>query len=177
MNAISASIDTTYRESSIPRDFKEFIKDTDFIVDKYKDWHETVYTLIFNASTRTNSMWNMPLVKPLMITPPIVYEIRRERIKERNNYIDEIKILTGMKNEHEKLLDEYGSVSGLWSGLAVLAYSTIVGIVVPTLLLPYPLGKYDDVATRELLIVLFFTGLASLFIYLGISMYKLTRDE
>lgn len=179
-------IENTDYSYCLPSNFDNFIKDNDIKIDKRKDWYEIVYTIIYNnllSEPPTNPIFGMqhyfkmpkvPVYKPSNIANVKWYN---EKAKERNSLKDEVNILSSMKKEQEKLLNKYGGVSGLWSGLLILAYSTIVGIVMPISLLPYPLDKYNDIRTRKVLLLLFFSGLASLFIYLCVSMYKLTKDN
>lgn len=179
-------IENTDYSYDLPRAFDDFIKDNDIKIDNRKDWYEIVYTIIYDnlpSEPQTNPIFGMQhyftMPKVPVYKPPNIANIKwyNEKVKERNSLRNEVSILAGMEKEQEKILDKYGNVSGLWSGLLVLAYSTITGIVIPILLLPYPLDKYDDIKTRKVLLLLFFSGLASLFIYLAISMYKLTKED
>lgn len=179
-------IESTSSNYRLPADFDTFIKDNNLKVENYKDWYEIVYDIIYNnipddppIDPKFGLMPSFRIRKIPVTTLPNVNHINwyRDKIKERDTLSDDIYFLSRMKCDHKKLLDEYGNISGLWSGLLILIYSSIVGIIVPILLLPYPLGKYDDISTKKVLLLLFFSGLASLFIYLGISMYKLTKDD
>lgn len=170
----------------LPNNFNDFIKDNKVNIDDYKDWYEIVYEIILDIIPKKETSTNIfgldfdymiarpPNLSSSAMTSSI---INRDRINEKNNLKDEIQILSGLKDEQMKILRDYGKISGLWSGLLVLIYACIVGIVIPSLLLPYPLGVYDDLATRKLLLKLFFSQLIVLFIYLFISMYRLTRVD
>ncbi|MFB5284535.1 hypothetical protein [Peribacillus sp. Hz7] len=76
-----------------------------------------------------------------------------------------------------KILNDYGKPKWVWTGLFVLIYACIVGIIYPSTLLPYPKDIYDDVLTKWFLLGLFFSQLVALFVYLGFAMYKLTNDK
>ncbi|AZV41401.1 hypothetical protein BAOM_0789 [Peribacillus asahii] len=45
------------------------------------------------------------------------------------------------------------------------------------MLLPYPADTYNDSLTKTFLLILFFSQLVALFVYLGFAMYKLTNDK
>jgi hypothetical protein len=177
-------IEETANDYALPSNFDDFVKNKGIKIDEKKNWYELVYRTIWNAlpeATLSNPLWGVNL-KPLISNSalinsvsPVTSQIYRDRVKERDKLEDEIQILTGMKEEQEKILRDYGKVSGLWGGLAVLIYACIVGITIPSTLLPYPLNTFDDVATKQHLLALFFSELIALFVYLAVSMYKLTK--
>ena len=183
LTTLIEKIDENY---TLPNSFDNFAKDNDIKIDDRKDWYELVYRIIWDAIPDDAS--SNPLLgfnfKPMLSTNSLMrslskvpMQIHRDRVKERNKLEDEVQIITGIKKEHEKILRSYGNVSGLWSGLAVLIYACVVGIVIPSTLLPYPLEIYNDVATKQFLLALFYSELIALFIYLGVSMYKLTKEK
>jgi hypothetical protein len=189
-NHVIDMIDNTDDDYSLPRSFDDFVKDNEVSLNDNKDWYELVYNTIYKEFQRDlqRQASSNPLLgfHPLIRVPdPAIYNFRSisnakwygDKIKERNILKDELQILTVMKEEQKKTLSNYGQISGIWSGLAVLAYSSIAGIVIPILLLPYPLNTYDDAVTRKVLLVLFFSHLIILFIYLAVSMYKLTKED
>lgn len=184
---LTTLIKETDDDYTIPNNFNDFAKDYCIQIDEHKDWYDLVYRTLWNAipaKPSSNSLWGFHNLDALAINPsllnsvsPVTSQIYRDRIKERNGLEDEVQILNGMKEEQEKILSDYGNISGLWSGLAVLIYACIVGIAIPSMLLPYPLNTFDDVATKQLLLILFYSELIALFVYLGISMYKLTKED
>lgn len=183
---ITTLIEETDENYSIPNNFDDFARDIAFKAVDNKDWYELVYEIIYDtisAESSSNPLWGLNLnttlsTRSLMRSvSKVPIQIYRDRIKERNNLQDEVQILTGIKEEQEKILKDYGKVSGLWGGLAVLIYACIVGIAIPSMLLPYPVNTYDDIATKQLLLALFFSELMALFVYLGVSMYKLTKED
>jgi len=181
LTTLIEKIDENY---TLPNSFDNFAKDNDIKIDDRKDWYELVYRIIWDVIP--DDAYSSPLLgfKPMLSTNSLMrslskvpMQIHRDRVKERNKLEDEVQIITGIKKEHEKILRSYGNVSGLWSGLAVLIYACVVGIVIPSTLLPYPLEIYNDVATKQFLLALFYSELVVLFIYLGVSMYKLTNEK
>lgn len=183
---VTTLIEQTEENYSIPNNFDDFAKDNAIKVDEHKDWYDLVYRTLWDAipaKPSSNPFWGVNLQPMLSTTSlmksvsPVTAQIHQDRIKERNSLENEVQILAGMKEEQLKILSSYGNISGLWGGLAVLIYACISGIVIPSLLLPYPLETYDDVATRKLLLTLFFSQLIALFVYLGVSMYKLTKED
>ena len=101
----------------------------------------------------------------------------QQKKRDRDTYSNELSYLRQQESEQKKILEDYGKPHGMWGGLIVLIYASIVGIGYPITLLPYPLQTYNDEATRFLILLLFLSQLLALFIYLGISMYSLTKDE
>lgn len=183
-------INKTDIDYSLPRNFDDFVKDNNIKIDNNKKWHEIAYDIIYKEHQRnlrkqisSNPLlgnYSIPFAPDLINLNMPTYTSSTwylDQVKARNSLRNEILILQGMKKEQENSLNKYSRISGLWSGLAVLAYSSIVSIIIPITLLPYPVGKYDDLATRKLLLLLFISQLIMLFIYLTVSMYKLTREK
>lgn len=183
-------IENTDEDYSLPRSFDDFVKDNQIILNDSKDWYELVYNTIYREWQR--ELQRQASSNPLLgfyslteLTASSTYNFRNignakwygDKVKERNILKDEIQILKGIKEEQLKILSNYAHISGLWSGLAILTYSTIASIIIPIRLLPYPIGKYDDLATRKLLLFLFISQLIFLFVYLAVSMYKLTKEN
>lgn len=174
--------DESYR---LPNNLNEFIKDNNIIIEENKDLHELVYKTIYNLmpdepSTILGINFKLPAVDHrnlLKSTSVFSQQMLRDRINERNTLRNEVQTLNIRKNEQEKILSDYGKPSGLWGGLLVLIYSCIVGIAYPSVLLPYPENTYNDVTTKWFLLFLFFSELIALFIYLGVSMFKLTKNN
>lgn len=119
------------------------------------------------------------------VPPPSLYNIKaqseeqvyQQKKRDRDTYKNEISYLKRQKIEQKKILEDFGKPHGMWGGLAVLVYASIVGIGYPVTLLPYPKETYDDEDTRLLILLLFLSQLLALFVYLGINMHLLTRDE
>lgn len=98
-----------------------------------------------------------------------------DKEKERDQLKDEVNILKIQKEEQEKILEGYGRPRYVMSGLIVLGYATVVGICYPSTLLPYLENTYDDVATKWLVLILFFSLLLAIFSYLTHAMIKLGK--
>src|SRR5690625_383178 len=173
------------KASSLPEDFTKFLSENNYAIAENKDWHELVYKTIWNqlpddSSHRSLLGFNIPKITP----PDIIHrynivdqQFHRDRIKGRNRLTNEIHILELRKEEQIKILNDYGRPSGIWGVLFVLFYAFIVGIAYPSMLLSYPKNLYNDVLTKWFLLSLFFSHLIILFIYLAISMYKLTKNN
>lgn len=170
--------------SSLPSEFKTFKENKNMTIEKYESWYEEVYTIIYREKLKTISSNylllrnNYSMLHSVINTPSKeLLRIKHERFKEKNYLQDEIQILNGLKKELTKILKSYSARKELKYGFIVFIYNSIVGIVIPSMLLPYPLNTYDDVATKQLLLGLFLSELIVLFIYLGISIYQLVQSE
>lgn len=164
----------------LPEEFNDFIRSNCIKIENNRSWYELIYDLIYKyTSKQSSNNWRIDILN----TPPSLLKIKtitssqeyRSKVNKINELEDDIKVLNALRNIEEDMLKGYGEVSGLWSGLLVLIYACIVGIIGPSFLLPYPMEYYDDVATKTLLLILFISELFVLFTYLGFSMYKLTK--
>lgn len=175
------------KRDSFSSDFDELIEGDSQCLKKpnRKECYETIYSAIFNHTQmkqpRDFSNWALSLSPPMLKNIPLLNSANnqdyREKIKERDQLNNELAVLNIQKREQEKILGDYGTPRGLWSGLLVLIYACIVGIICPSILLPYTIGVYDDLSTKYLLLGLFFSELIVLFIYLAFTMYKLTQTQ
>lgn len=154
-------------EDEFYNDFDEFVRQNNIKIEKDRGW----YKYIFNLFISQGGVF-IEKFKPIIESQEYRSNVNKVKIFE-----DEIKVLKALKSAEEDMLQSYGKVSGLWGGLGVLIYACVVGIIVPSFLLPYPMGIYDDVATRGVLLGLFISELVILFVYLGFSMYKLTEHK
>lgn len=179
-------IEETDENYVLPNNLNELMKDNNIIIEGKKDLHELVYKTIWNSfpDEPSNSLFGINVKLPaidhrniLKSTSVFSQQMFRDRIKERNILRSEVQTLIIRKSEQKKILGDYGKPNGLWGGLWVLIYSCIVGIAYPSVLLPYPENTYNDVTTKWFLLILFFSELIALFIYLGVSMSKLTRNN
>lgn|SRR5699024_10410887 len=175
-----------YERDTLPKDFDDIIDGiSELSTPNKKTWYELVYDIIYENLPReqpTNSFG----IPHAIISPPINHNLikpvseqqrYREMVKERDLLSDDLKSLKTQKKEQKKLLDDYGTPQGMWSGLGVLIYACIVGIVYPSTLLPYPTEYYDDITTKWFVLGLFFSELVVLFVYLGFSLYRLTKES
>jgi len=158
--------------------FNEFMKDfTDFKYPDRMNWYEKVFDAINAIVEESQGPFAHIKFKPLVnpnYDPHMEY---KDTKKERERLKSVIRSLELQKEEQMKILNDYGKPKWVWTGLFVLIYACIVGIIYPSTLLPYPKDIYDDVLTKWFLLGLFFSQLIALFVYLGFAMYKLTNDK
>ena len=184
-NSITDTVINWMRDvDSFPKDFDEFLKNNELKVEKRKEWYKLAYDTIWDKVPE-NSPKN-PFELNFDLTPALTstnlvnsFSISRSyenKLKEQKVLSNDVEILKLRKAEQEKILDDYAKPVGLWGGFWVLVYACSVGIVYPSTLLPFQEGIYNDVTTKWFLLFLFFSELITLFMYLGISMRKLTTD-
>lgn len=179
---IFRKIQLTDDDYLLPTDFNEFTRDNEIKINEYRDWHELIYDSILSHISKQKSSFpyydmvssfpNIGNFKSILSSQE--YE---SNVRKMINLEDDIKVLEALRNAEEDMLKGYGKISGLWSGLAILIYACIVGIIIPSFLLPYPLNYYDDYATRMTLLILFISELIAIFSYLGFSMFRLTKYD
>lgn len=152
---------------------------TDRLIDqkdmKYpvrSDWYKTMEDAILDFYSPSSSPFShIPLLPPSRI--PFNTEEYKYKKREKEQLSNEIKILESQRTEHENTINNYIEGSWIWSGIGVLIYSSLVGILYPATLLPYPINYYNDAQTKTLVIILFGSGLLSIFLYLIIAVYKM----
>lgn len=175
-------LDHVGKFSSVPSDFYEFKKKLTTEVSKPEklDWYEVAYSFIYKSlpkeKPRNSFLPNIPPLPNLSNPVPSVNHYYREQVKIKEQLENELEVLKLQKEEQQKILAEYGNPSGVWSGLAVLVYSSVVGIAYPVTMLPYPPNTYNDSLTKVFLIILFLSELVALFGYLILAMRKLTKN-
>lgn len=128
---------------------------------------------IYEAVTRhiaddRRPTWGAPNFSPYLlpsVTPDIVYQRQDARIAREDDLSSELRTL----NSEVALLDEelstFKKPEGIKSAIAVLMYLTLVGIVLPTILMalrPVP----DGPAARAVIVAAFISGLGVLVVYL-----------
>lgn len=103
--------------------------------------------------------------------------------KEANNKGEELwqmeikkTILLTQKKEQKRILEDFGKPKYVTSGLIILAYAAIVGIIYPSTLLPYSTNTYDDTLTKWWILSLFFSHIGAIFVYLFMAMRGLSRN-
>lgn len=167
----------------LPSDFDDFKKRLSIELSREEklDWYELAYNFIYESlpKRKSNSSF-FPDIPPLAnfhnsVRPVNHYYHNQVKIKEQLE--KELVVLKLQKAEQDKILTEYGKPNGIWSGLIVLIYSSVVGIAYPVTLLPYPLNTYNDSLTKIFLIILFLSELIALFGYLIFAMRKLTKTD
>jgi len=171
------------KAESLPEEFNDFLKTSGLNVQDRKDWYELVYQTIWDKIPKNPSYdpFGINISTPANLIAPrpnlVEQQMYRDKVNELNRLQSEVQILMVRKEEQEKILNDYGKPNGLWGGFFVLVYSCVVGIAYPSTLLPYPKGVYNDELTKCFLLVLFFSQLIVLFLYLGIEMYRLTKSQ
>ncbi|TYS14281.1 hypothetical protein FZC78_19185 [Rossellomorea vietnamensis] len=88
----------------------------------------------------------------------------------------ELQSLEEQKLKQKSKIESNSKPAGIWSGLVVLFYACLVGICWPSMLLPYPLDTFNDGLTKNVLLILFYSELFVIFLYLVINIRKLTRN-
>ena len=175
--------------NDLPDEFDNFATFAPENLEGRKSWYKLLYngykdSLPKRPKNRASGFLQLPDMD-FDILPPPLYNIKaqsdmqayQQKRRDRDTYNNEISNLKQQKLAQQKILEKFGKPHGMWSGLAVLVYASIVGIGYPIMLLPYPEETYDDEATRLLIILLFLSQLLALFLYLGINMYLLTKEE
>lgn len=175
-------IQSTDDRYSLPSDFNEFTRDNEIKINEDRSWHELIYDLVlshipqqqssFPYLNLINSVSDLNKIKPILSTQEYNANVSKVKALE-----DDIKVLKALRSAEDDMLKGYGKISGLWGGLAVLIYACVVGIIIPSFLLPYPLNYYDDSATRMTLLILFVSELIAIFSYLGFAMLRLTKHD
>jgi hypothetical protein len=175
-------IESTDEGYLLPDDFYEFTRDNDVEINDDKRWHVLIYDLILSQIPQQpsnfpfhdiiNSVSDIGNFKPIISSQEYKANVSKVKALE-----DDIKVLKALRSAENDMLNGYGKISGLWGGLAVLIYACIVGMIIPSFLLPYPLNYFDDSATRMTLLILFVSELIAIFSYLGFAMYRLTRHN
>lgn len=154
--------------------FSEFTKVfKDFKYPDRMNWYEKVFKVMDDMAQPESPYF----FGGITYRPPNINTDYKDTQKELDRLIDDIRVLELQLGEQMKILNDYGKPKWVWSGLFVLIYACIVGIVYPSTLMPYPEKVYDDNLTKWFLLGLFFSQLLALIIYLGFATYKLTNEK
>jgi hypothetical protein len=136
-----------------------------------KSWYKIIATILDELREEQRSFhpgsFTMPTFNPRFNSERPVKE------KELGQLESELTILNAQKEEQERILHDYGKPRYVMSGLMVLAYAAVVGMIYPSTLLPYPQGVYDDVLTKWWILSLFFSHIVAIFFYLFVAMIRL----
>ncbi|AUD14934.1 MULTISPECIES: hypothetical protein [unclassified Planococcus (in: firmicutes)] len=174
--------------TELPKDFGDFANIRSEDLEGRRSWYELLYDEYqyrLPKKPKTDpfgfsSIYDIDVPPSLFsnsMSTQAAAQAYQQKSRDRDTYRNELSSLKQQGSEQKKILEDYGKPHGMWGGLMVLIYASIVGIAYPVTLLPYPLQTYNDEATRILILLLFLSQLLALFIYLGISMYSLTKDE
>jgi len=170
-------------KDKIPEDLSELCRHYERVNHpKRKVWYERSAEAMEELleESRPSSSSTFPSIAPPLANMRSYSGVNldyKDKKRECGKLENEIKILELQKEEQLKILKEYGNPKWIISGLMVLLYATIVGIVYPSILLPYNKGIYDDILIKWIVLCLFFSHLVMLFIYLFTAMIKLSRIE
>jgi len=170
-------LDLMGKSDKIYTKFSQFNKDFyDFIYPDRKEWYAMIFEEIYKSSQSrpTGMISGIGYGSFNNVNTNTDY---KDSKREKERIENEVTILELQKKEQIKMLDDYGQPKWIWSGLFVLIYASIVSIIYPSTLLPYPPNTYNDIQTKWLILSLFYSQLLALFIYLGIAMNKLTHFD
>lgn len=167
-------------EDEISNSFNEIKEQVGgFKYPEREKWYKRVFEVLNDEATKSQQTgilsqvynYDIPIST---IAPNSDY---KDKKKELGQIEDEIKIIELQKKAQVELLSNYGKPVWIWSGIGVLFYASLVGIIYPSTLLPYPLETYNDGLTKWFLLSLFYSQLLALFVYLSFAMYKLTHSD
>lgn len=191
---ISADLKMMFRgrgieySTELPKEFGDFVNISSEDLEGRRIWYELLYDEYRYQlpekpkaeSFGFTSLYDIDVPPPIFSNPIKTHtaaQLYQQKSRDRDTYRNELNYLRQQENEQKTVLEDYGKPHGMWGGLIVLIYASIVGVAYPVTLLPYPLETYNDETTRILILLLFLSQLFALFLYLGISMYSLTKDE
>ncbi|MCY8973997.1 hypothetical protein [Bacillus atrophaeus] len=166
-------------------DFDDFYKENNHNLkdiekrDLYEIAYEGMMDLIRDSQPQSSDPFaiGLNLSSLSSFRPRSVNLEYRDKSKERDRLDDDTRVLELQIEEQRKILNDYGKPHGVWGGFAVLVYACIVGIIYPSMLLPYPTETYNDNLTKYWLLFLFFSQLVALFVYLAFAMFKLMKNK
>lgn len=152
--------------------FEEIIEQGKIIHNDRSEW----YSIMLNAMMDVYSPggWLSDLTYKSIVPSPVNTDYK-DKAREKEQLIYEIEFLNKQKAEQERAINNQLETRWVWSGIGVLIYSSIIGILYPATLLPYNTNIYDDEQTKILLLILFGSCLFLIFIYLIFAVYKLTN--
>lgn len=172
LSEIKEEVFEFYHDEAFTKDgFKELIQQQKIKHPERSDWYEVMLDALVKNYTSKD---------PWLFTPPTFPTITdssyyKEKVKQKDQLSYEIRVLNSQKEEQEKAIKNDLETTWIWPGIGVLIYSSIVGILYPATLLPYPQDYYNDEQTKLLLLVLFGSSLILLFTYLIVAIYKITN--
>lgn len=156
-------------------DLDDFLKENKLklIYPMKKEWYEWVYNEL-------HEKWQdqLPPIERAMslsTTSNIGSSHYEDSVKKHESIMDEISLLEKHRTDQINILKDYGQPHGVLGGIIVLGYASIVGIVIPSIFLPYSNAITTPFWDKWILLSLFFSQLAALFIYLGYQVHKLSN--
>lgn len=137
-------------------------------------WYSIMLDAIKDVLFPSTKGW-IAEIKYKSTVPPSVNTDYRDKQREKEQLIYEIEFLHKQKLEQERAINDQLETKWVWSGIGVLIYSSIIGILYPATLLPYKTNFYNDAQTKVFLLILFGSCLFSIFIYLIFAINKITN--
>ncbi|UTE72817.1 hypothetical protein M1I95_21750 [Rossellomorea marisflavi] len=138
-----------------------------------ESWYIEIFNGLDDLAEDQRSIHPTWMDSPINFNPPRINNERQNKEKELGQLEVEVTILHTQREEQERILKDFGKPKYVMGGLLVLAYASVVGMVYPSTLLPYPPGVYNDVLTKWWVLSLFFSHIVVIFTYLFVAMKRL----
>jgi hypothetical protein len=138
-----------------------------------ESWYKQIFKGMDELAEEQSRSYHSWMHAAVDISPPRLNTEYKEKKKELGQLEAELIILRAQKEEQERILKDFGNPKYVMSGLIVLAYAAVVGMIYPSTLLPYPTGTYDDTLTKWWILSLFFSHIFAIFTYLFVAMKRL----
>ena len=143
--------------------------------------HEALYKQETNVSPESyTAKYESPtsvFYKDMSTVRVILPDYLEKLISDNRALYHEIDASYEQEEELVSLSNDYLKTVGVWIGLGVLIFSSLIAIIYPSTLLPYPEDYYDDAKTKTLLITLFSIALFAIFGYIAGYLVQLTRNK
>lgn len=151
----------------------EFIEQKKIKYVERSEWYLIMLDAIIDTFSSTRG-WISDIAYKTMGASSINTDYK-DKAREKEQLVYEIEFLNKQKLEQERAINNQLETKWVWSGIGVLIYSSIIGILYPATLLPYDTDIYNNEQTKTFLLILFGSCLFLLFIYLIFAVYKLTN--
>lgn len=152
-----------------------------FLYADFLTIHEALYKEENNASPESyTAKYESPtsiFYKDMSTVRVILPDYLETLISDTRALHHEIESSSAQEKELVSLSNDYLKTGGVWLGLGVLIFSSLIAIIYPSTLLPYPEDYYDDAKTKTLLITLFSIALFAIFGYIAGYLVQLTRNK
>lgn len=155
-------------------DIEEKIEHKEIQNIERSEWYSIMLDAIKDVISPSTKGW-ISDIRYKTLAPPPVNTDYKDKQREKEQLIYEIGFLHKQKLEQERAINEQLETKWVWSGIGVLIYSSIIGILYPATLLPYKTNFYNDGQTKVFLLILFGSCLFSIFIYLIFAINKITN--
>lgn len=152
-----------------------------FLYADFLTIHEALYKEENNASPESyTAKYESPtsiFYKDMSTVRVILPDYLETLISDTRALHHEIESSSAQEKELVSLSNDYLKTGGVWLGLGVLIFSSLIANIYPSTLLPYPEDYYDDAKTKTLLITLFSIALFAIFGYIAGYLVQLTRNK